>query len=139
MKLARGAPAPALWEGAISFGLKQLAGLKPGGRVDLEAANMLIEGELIDLQRGHHPPPVVPRDLLGHNCINTRHSMTSGLYAWEFSKDGEEVRVRVDGQVTLNASLPTIAAALDGHGIAYVPEDLVAEHISGGAAAASAG
>ena len=49
MKLARGAPAPALWEGAISFGLKQLAGLKPGGRVDLEAANMLIEGESIDL------------------------------------------------------------------------------------------
>ena len=79
-----------------------------------------------------HPPPVVPRDLLSHNCINTRHSMTSGLYAWEFSKDGEEVRVRVDGQLTLNASSPTIAAALDGHGIAYVPENLVAEHILAG-------
>ncbi|OYU19823.1 MAG: LysR family transcriptional regulator [Rhodobacteraceae bacterium PARR1] len=76
--------------------------------------------------------PVVPRDLLGHNCINTRHSMTSGLYAWEFAKNGEEVRVRVDGQLTLNASLPTIAAALDGHGIAYMPEDMVSGHIAAG-------
>ncbi len=49
MKTARGAPAQALWEGGISYGLKQLAGLKPGGRVDLEAANLLIEGEAEDL------------------------------------------------------------------------------------------
>lgn len=49
MKMARGAPAQAQWEGGIGFGLKQLAGLKPGGRVDLEAANLLIEGEANDL------------------------------------------------------------------------------------------
>jgi len=49
MKLARGAPPQAQWEGGISFGLKQLAGLKPGGRVDLEATNLLIEGEAQDL------------------------------------------------------------------------------------------
>lgn len=49
MKMARGAPAQALWEGGISYGLKQLAALKPGGRVDLEAANLLIEGEAADL------------------------------------------------------------------------------------------
>ena len=49
MKLARGAPTQSLWEGGISYGLKQLAALKPGGRVDLEAANLLIEGEAEDL------------------------------------------------------------------------------------------
>lgn len=49
MKMARGAPTPALWEGGISFALKQLAGLKPGSRVDLEASNLLIEGEAQDL------------------------------------------------------------------------------------------
>ena len=49
MKLARGAPAQAVWEGAISFGLKQLAGLKSGGRVDLEGANLMLEGEAADL------------------------------------------------------------------------------------------
>jgi OmpA-OmpF porin, OOP family len=49
MKLARGAPAQAVWEGGISFALKQLAALKPGSRVDLDAANLLIEGEAEDL------------------------------------------------------------------------------------------
>ncbi len=79
-----------------------------------------------------NPPPRVPRDLLQHNCINTRHSMTSGLYAWEFSKNGEEVRVRVDGQLTLNTSAATLTAVLEGHGIAYLPEDLVAKPIAEG-------
>jgi OmpA-OmpF porin, OOP family len=49
MKLARGAPPQAQWEGGIGFALKQLAALKPGGRVDLDAANLLIEGEAEDL------------------------------------------------------------------------------------------
>jgi OmpA-OmpF porin, OOP family len=49
MKLARGAPTVSLWEGGIGFALKQLAALKSGGRVDLEAANLLIEGEAEDL------------------------------------------------------------------------------------------
>ncbi len=48
-KLARGAPAASVWEGGISFALKQLASLKPGGRVDLEAANLQIEGEADDI------------------------------------------------------------------------------------------
>ena len=49
MKLARGAPAQSLWDGSIAFASKQLAGLKPGGRVDLDSANLLIEGEAEDL------------------------------------------------------------------------------------------
>ena len=48
-KLARGAPGASLWEGGIGFALRQLAGLKSGGRVDLDAANLLIEGEADDI------------------------------------------------------------------------------------------
>ena len=48
-KLARGAPTASAWEGGISFALKQLASLKSGGRVDLEATNLLIEGEAEDI------------------------------------------------------------------------------------------
>ena len=47
--MARGAPGQSLWDGSIAFALKQLAGLKPGGRVDLDAANLLIEGEAEEL------------------------------------------------------------------------------------------
>lgn len=45
MKRARGAPETELWLGAVSFGLKQLSGLKAGARVDLDAAGLTVAGE----------------------------------------------------------------------------------------------
>lgn len=76
--------------------------------------------------------PLVPQDLVRHNCINHRHGRTGGLYAWEFERDGRELRVRVEGQLILSSSLPMVDAALAGAGIAYVPEDLVADHVAAG-------
>lgn len=79
-----------------------------------------------------HPAPAVPQDLVRHNCINMRHDTAGGLYAWEFEKDGRELRVRVDGQLTFNTSYAMIDAVLRGFGIAYVPEDLVVREIAQG-------
>jgi DNA-binding transcriptional LysR family regulator len=79
-----------------------------------------------------HPKPGHPKDLVRHNCINMRQTTAGGLYAWEFAKDGEELRVRVDGQLTFNNSYAMIDAALNGHGIACVPEDIVADQIKSG-------
>ena len=77
--------------------------------------------------------PQHPRELLGHNCLNTRQASSGGLYAWEFARGGEELRVRVDGQLTFNSSIPMVDAAVSGCGIAYVPEDLVRPQIDAGA------
>ena len=79
-----------------------------------------------------HPVPEVPQDLVNHVCINTRQSRSGGLYAWEFEKDGRELRVRVDGQITLNSSMAQAEAAAAGYGIAYVPENLVTRQIADG-------
>jgi DNA-binding transcriptional LysR family regulator len=79
------------------------------------------------------PPPQHPNELVAHNCINMRQSRSGGLYAWEFEKVGQELRVRVDGQLTFNTSVAMIDAAVNGYGIAYVPEDLVAGPIAAGA------
>ena len=76
--------------------------------------------------------PKHPRDLVEHSCINHRQGAAGGLYAWEFEKDGVELRVRVDGQLTFNTSYAMIDAALCGLGIAYVPEDLVNRQVSSG-------
>ena len=54
------------------------------------------------------------------------------LYAWEFARDGRELPVRVDGQLTFNSTLPMIDAALSGYGIACVPESIVGSHIAEG-------
>jgi DNA-binding transcriptional LysR family regulator len=79
-----------------------------------------------------HTKPEHPKDLVRHNCINMRQSTAGGLYAWEFGKDGQELRVRVDGQLTFNNSYAMIDAALKGYGIAYLPENIVADHIKSG-------
>ena len=79
-----------------------------------------------------HPAPTHPRDLVGHSCINHRQEAAGGLYAWEFERDGEELRVRVAGQLTFNSSQAMIDPALHGYGIAYLPEDLVAGHVATG-------
>lgn len=78
------------------------------------------------------PAPRHPQELIAHNCINIRQVRSGGLYAWEFEKDGQELRVRVDGQLTLNTSYAMVDAALSGYGIAYLPEDIVAAHLASG-------
>ena len=40
------------------------------------------------------PEPKRPQDLIGHDCINLRLPTHGGLYAWEFEKDGHELRAR---------------------------------------------
>jgi DNA-binding transcriptional LysR family regulator len=78
------------------------------------------------------PVPQSPQDLVRHDCINHRQARAGGLYAWEFEKDGRELRVRVDGQLTFNTTIPMIDAAICGRGIAYVAEDLVSDAIAEG-------
>ncbi|MER9597961.1 LysR family transcriptional regulator [Mesorhizobium sp. M0244] len=74
--------------------------------------------------------PRTPQDLIGHNCINMRMTTGGGLYAWEFQNHGQDVRVRVDGQLIFNSSYPMVDAAIAGYGIAYVPDNLVMHHIA---------
>ena len=80
----------------------------------------------------HHGVPETPEQLAAHRCINMRLPTRGGLYAWEFERDGREIRVRVEGQLTLNSLPQRIDAAENGLGLAYVPEDTVAEAIAQG-------
>ena len=79
-----------------------------------------------------HGAPLHPKDLVDHDCINMRQAAAGGLYAWEFSRDGQDLRVRVEGQLTFSDSYAMIDAALGGFGIAYIPEDIIARHIAAG-------
>jgi DNA-binding transcriptional LysR family regulator len=77
-------------------------------------------------------PPKTPQDLIGHNCINLRLPTYGGLYAWEFEKNGRELKVRVEGQLVFNGIFEVLDAALAGLGLAYVPEDLAQPHLAKG-------
>jgi DNA-binding transcriptional LysR family regulator len=76
--------------------------------------------------------PLSPQELTGHNCINLRLPTRGGLYAWEFEKDGHEMRVRVDGQMTFNGISQICNAAADGYGLGFVPDGLAAPYIEQG-------
>src|SRR3954447_12327939 len=78
------------------------------------------------------PEPKTPQDLIGHNCINLRLPTRGGLYAWEFEKNGRELRVRVEGQLVFNGATHMLNAALAGLGLAYVPESMTQAHVAKG-------
>ncbi|WP_227507386.1 LysR substrate-binding domain-containing protein [Klebsiella michiganensis] len=77
--------------------------------------------------------PITPQELTEHCCINLRLSGHGGLYAWEFEKDGRELNVRVDGQLVFNTGSMILKAALEGRGLAYLPEGQLEPYITSGA------
>jgi DNA-binding transcriptional LysR family regulator len=76
--------------------------------------------------------PVTPHDLAEHKCINQRLPSLGGFYAWDFEKDGRELKVRVEGQLAFNQSALVREAALAGFGIAFLPADYVEADIAKG-------
>jgi len=78
------------------------------------------------------PAPSTPADLAGHKCVNLRLPTYGGLYAWELEHSGREERVRVAGQVTFNNTGLMLQAAIDGFGLAFIPEELASVHLANG-------
>ncbi len=114
------------------------AGVRLGERVDKDMIAVPIgpDWRLVAVASpdyfSRRPVPRTPQDLVGHDCINLRLTTSGGLYAWEFAKGNRDLRVRVEGQLTFNSTIPMIDAAIGGSGIAYVPESLVSGHIAEG-------
>lgn len=76
--------------------------------------------------------PMRPQDLTDHSCINLRLPTHGNIYAWEFEKNRREVRVNVEGQLVFNNLALRLNAALEGAGLAYLPEDVVQTDITNG-------
>lgn len=79
-----------------------------------------------------HPKPAHPKELVAHTCINFRLPSSGGLYVWEFEERGSEIKVRVDGQLVFNNIFDSLEAALDGFGIAYIPEEIILPYVKDG-------
>jgi DNA-binding transcriptional LysR family regulator len=79
-----------------------------------------------------NPPPKKPQDLVNHSCIDIRFPTKGAMDAWEFERRGRKVNVRVEGQLIFNTTPHIAAAAVDGLGIAYLPEDEFKPHLDEG-------
>ena len=81
-----------------------------------------------------HPLPETPQDLTAHNCINIASAdlwRPVRLGARKGRPRGQGARRRASSCST--ASPCRLNSALDGLGLAYLPEDQVLEHIAKGA------
>jgi DNA-binding transcriptional LysR family regulator len=78
------------------------------------------------------PPPKTPQELTNHTCINQRFPTHGALWAWDFERKGRELKVRVEGQIILNDIFAILDAAVEGFGLAYVPEELAEPHLKSG-------
>lgn len=76
--------------------------------------------------------PTNPQDLLRHNCITLRLVSSGGIYAWELQQGERNLEVRVGGQATFTSAYPMLQAALSGHGLAFLPEDMTQPYVGAG-------
>ena len=76
--------------------------------------------------------PNTPKDLINHQCIGYRLTTQGSVYAWEFVKDGQETKIKIQGQWIFNESYDIVEAVRAGFGLAYIPEDLIREDLKEG-------
>jgi DNA-binding transcriptional LysR family regulator len=76
--------------------------------------------------------PTTPQDLTEYDCIRQRLPTHGGLMNWEFKRRGRSVTAHVTGRLVFNGSSLIVEAAVTGHGLIWVPEDIVAEHVAAG-------
>jgi DNA-binding transcriptional LysR family regulator len=129
-------------EAVIDMGLTDIvaqrydAGIRLGERVEKDMIAVRIGPELrmaavaSPSYFAARAKPKKPQALVEHACINMRLQTYGGLYAWEFEKNGRPLNVRVNGQVVCNSPGAILSAAVQGLGIAYLPEDMVRPQVA---------
>ncbi|MCV0394842.1 MAG: hypothetical protein K5872_01400 [Rhizobiaceae bacterium] len=68
-----------------------------------------------------HGRPTVPTDLYRFRCIRARLP-NNALFRWRFEKEGNPVKVDVQGSITLDEPSLVRIAAQNGVGLGYVME-----------------
>jgi DNA-binding transcriptional LysR family regulator len=128
----------------VNYGFRDIvadrfdAGVRLGGTIDKDMIAVPIGPKLrmaavaAPAYFARHPVPKTPEDLTKHSCINMRFPTHGGLYVWEFGRRGKQLNVRVDGQVIFNTTPHIVLAALEGLGIAFLPEEEFAPHMEKG-------
>jgi DNA-binding transcriptional LysR family regulator len=78
-----------------------------------------------------HGTPSQPQDLHVHNCIRYRTPWGGTVQPWLFSKARrKEIEITVEGSLVVNDIDLVLSSALDGIGIAYVPEPLATPYFA---------
>ena len=77
------------------------------------------------------PRPQAP-DLHAHNCIQARAPWDGALLPWLFINGDQRTESAVEGSLTVNDADVWLRCVLDGLGVGYLPEPMVAPQIASG-------
>jgi DNA-binding transcriptional LysR family regulator len=114
------------------------AGIRVGHRVERDMAILRLLDEfrmLVVAAPGYlarHPAPPLPKDLHFHNCIRYRQPWDGSIQPWLFNKGRQHSEISVEGSLIANDIELVLSAALDGVGVAYLAEPLVAPLLAEG-------
>lgn len=75
--------------------------------------------------------PQHPEDLKQHRCLKFKIGNVK-VYDWEFEKDGEQLAVPVYGGVILDETRIALALAIEGAGLIYAAEPILAPFVKAG-------
>ena len=79
----------------------------------------------------HTGKPETPDDLRHHACVRFRRS-DSSLAPWQLLNNSRAIEIAVSGPLIANDFPTMLGAALEGIGLAQVPEPLAREHLRAG-------
>ena len=74
-----------------------------------------------------HGTPVIPDELSSHNCLSLSNNRQKNY--WHFSKSKTSRKISVSGNLTSRGGTPILQAALDGTGIAQIPNWMIVEYV----------
>ena len=90
---------------------------------------MLVVGSPAYLER--HGEPRRPDELRGHACLRLRRA-NGALALWSVTDAGDSIEIAVGGPLIVNDYSSMLGAALEGIGLAQLPEPVAAEAIAAG-------
>ena len=112
LKVARGAPNQDIWLGGVTFALEQLSRLKGGGRVVLEGAGLILDGEALDAAAYRNLKAALANNLPNGVTVKSDNVLPPAAkpYAWtaQFAPD----QVALSGNVPTERARDEIAAAV---------------------------
>lgn len=79
-----------------------------------------------------HGMPETLNDLKRHNCITYRKTYSGAVFEWPMRENGLETTVEVRGSILTTDPDYALSLALEGCGLVYGFEPLIAEHVAAG-------
>jgi DNA-binding transcriptional LysR family regulator len=114
------------------------AGIRVGHRVerDMTILRLLDDFRMFAVAApsyiARHPKPSLPGDLHAHNCIRFRMPWDGSIQPWIFDKGRQHTEIAPEGSLTVDDLELLLSAALDGVGVAYLAEPMIAAHLAQG-------